>query len=990
MFFYYQHDGGHEKWRHELLSSRSEILKKLKPRFITALAVSRPIDSDTPKEELEKLKYLGPFYVDFDAKDGVEAAIPKLNQFLDKLEQHDVSLKTLSIYATGGRGFHVEIPPETFLTKLPKDGIPNLPYIYKEIAYKLFVETLDLRVYTAKRGRMWRTPNVERENGMYKVPISLAEAREMTLPMYLQLCSAPRQYLSAAAYEEVQDDQQYVCEPTKPAQALGMVRLYAEAQIKVNDGAKRRKKSAKQTEGIIRKFKGEFPPTLMAMMANQHIKPSAGWNQIAMQIAIVANELGKDHDEVVETARPLIDGHSGDSKRYGTPREREEELRNQLAYTNDNPCYTYSPGAIKVLLESDVPAVDLEGVQSEELASDIAQARLERASDDASDDGFDKGVAIGVSGITQRIDGEWVTWTKAGFDRVSMLINANTGRPIAFHADVYYRGVMRGRTTIPLESFLSRQKFHALVTAETGGTFFGNDGTVQAIQEAFVLKARAYAKEHGVEFVIRQEGLNLVQFPANVPVPEIASEPFPVWSSPFGCLVPKRIADAGLTFRFYGEPNPDGISKTDLMLAPELKDTPQLRRVMEAVFKMNRPRTVGPMLGWLVACNARMYYHLYKNQFPLLGIAGEQGAGKSTTLLALSKLHFYRKEMPDLQVLSSTPTGIEKQIMSSCSVPIHLEEYKPRDMSPEKLGRVRAVLRGAYNNGTVTKGGGAQVQLTGAREVTETSLSGPVAFVGEALESESAIVERTVQCVFEKGGRKGRQHHLDLLQREGSVLASVGRQIVSILLGTSYSEFCDSFDKDYKLAQAAMPHSDNARICFNTAVALHGLTMLEEVLISAGIRMPEEFQEVREAVLLGPVSLGESMVREDGAAGESPILVSKSEAAKVLSQMALMSMHGSMHDNTLLKEGQDYAFTLVGGSEVMEVSLPLVWDKYEEYCGRKRRPPLYDTLESFSFGMKNFAAYFDSSCAELNDAPGVVRFRCDRLLEAQVTPFKRS
>jgi hypothetical protein len=74
---------------------------------------------------------------------------------------------------------------------------------------------------------------------------------------------------------------------------------------------------------------------------------------------------------------------------------------------------------------------------------------------------------------------------------------------------------------------------------------------------------------------------------------------------------------------------------------------------------------------------------------------------------------------------------------------------------------------------------------------------------------------------------------------------------------------------------------------------------------------------------------------------------------------------------------------------VMELSLPLVFDKYEEYCGRKRRSPLYDTLESFNFGMRNFAGFFDANKKELEDAPGVVRFRTDKMFAAQVTPFKR-
>ncbi len=59
-----------------------------------------------------------------------------------------------------------------------------MPLIFREVAYKLFVDTLDMRVYSARRGRMWRAPGVQRENGKFKVPLTKDEAFNMRVKDY--------------------------------------------------------------------------------------------------------------------------------------------------------------------------------------------------------------------------------------------------------------------------------------------------------------------------------------------------------------------------------------------------------------------------------------------------------------------------------------------------------------------------------------------------------------------------------------------------------------------------------------------------------------------------------------------------------------------------------------------------------------------------------------------------------------------------------------
>jgi hypothetical protein len=176
------------------VESKTEFIAQQQPRYATILdtSLNKEPGEKVAKHESECARYRGPFYIDWDARDDIEFAITKANQFLTKLQDLSVDLDSIRFYCSGGRGFHAEIPAELFMEAMPPEGIEKLPRIYCEMVWQLYVDTIDVNVYSTGRGRMWRTPNVQRENGKYKVPITAAELRAMTPESYEEYVKAPR------------------------------------------------------------------------------------------------------------------------------------------------------------------------------------------------------------------------------------------------------------------------------------------------------------------------------------------------------------------------------------------------------------------------------------------------------------------------------------------------------------------------------------------------------------------------------------------------------------------------------------------------------------------------------------------------------------------------------------------------------------------------------------------------------------------------------
>lgn len=96
-------------WLPALATERDTITRTKKPALVGILDVDNSFESDLTAEEARGVRYAGPFYLDFDASD-LSEAITQFQLCLAKLRAKDVNLDMLRLYATGKKGFHIEVP----------------------------------------------------------------------------------------------------------------------------------------------------------------------------------------------------------------------------------------------------------------------------------------------------------------------------------------------------------------------------------------------------------------------------------------------------------------------------------------------------------------------------------------------------------------------------------------------------------------------------------------------------------------------------------------------------------------------------------------------------------------------------------------------------------------------------------------------------------------------------------------------------------------
>jgi hypothetical protein len=117
----------------------------------------------------------GDFPLDFDCAEDPAKAFQEMKELclVHLPELYGIDHYGLRFYASGSKGFHVEIPAKFFDAQ---DGDPYLPLIYRRIAaswkQRFNLTTLDLTIYSMGKGKMWRIPNVMRDNGRHKVPLT--------------------------------------------------------------------------------------------------------------------------------------------------------------------------------------------------------------------------------------------------------------------------------------------------------------------------------------------------------------------------------------------------------------------------------------------------------------------------------------------------------------------------------------------------------------------------------------------------------------------------------------------------------------------------------------------------------------------------------------------------------------------------------------------------------------------------------------------------
>lgn len=970
-YHYYQVTGGEEDWKAVPVSHMDHIKIELQPMFVTVLSVSKLVE-DLSYEDKMKLSYEGPLYFDFDCPDE-QLVIDKVNQFLSKLEALKVDLSMCRLYATGGRGYHIEIPQGVFMSK-PR-AVANLPAIYREVALDLCVDTLDLRVYSQGRGRMWRQCGVKRENGRYKVPISLAEMRSMTPEACQQLTSEPRQPLPVTA----------------PKLCVDLSILYDRCAQKVDELFKKRLKFKPDPEAK----KKAYCESIIWMMDGLGLKPGTGFQEISTQLAIAASTAGLTEDEFIRDCQGIIANHVGNGNRYDTPSKRTDELRRMYRYMYGNICYEFSVGAIKSLLVH--PAPDLDGIPmtKEEVAEVIKESEEEEKTDVDEYSDVAKGLSMTKFGVYIDTEHGKKRVCAMSFTRSSILKSVENGQISGYETDVMVNGKFVGRQTLELEVFSGLVPFNRFA-ARYGHAFQGTDAHVRVLMMRFVENA----KKHGEEkYIIQREGLDVVHIPHHSN--EVFREEFLTWADSQGVVMPQHITSEGLNLTFAGYPDPRGVYKSDIRDAPNLAEwikegdnKAELKEMLRNLFTCQKAELLGKLLGWYTACFWRQLFHKAYGKFPLMHVNGSAGSGKTDMNMTLAGLFYYRQEVKSLTP-GSTPFALQQHLTASASIPMVLDEYKPHEMTRELHNKMKAIFRDAYNQKELSRGGGSR-ESSDYRILQTSQLSAPIVFIAEATEEEAAVMERVVLATVVRPPPNENAKWLSRFQnvrKNRHMLGIMGKYIASkIVMTESVDNLRTEFDKLYEGAQTKFmvtaedlaggiseeelrdKQMAKERSVFNHTVAKFGMLKFSQLVRSAiGHGLDEELAELEEGIYSR---------MKDLHAATTP------EYVKVLIELASMSYHVDDSSPQAIRKGKEYAYSSVGGVDCIELAVRPAYFKYRAHCATAKSFPLFSGYDPFAYGLRDSPAFARFGVGDALPMPNVFVFKLDDLARLGVPSFK--
>ena len=986
MYFYYQQVGGEEPWTAVPASHLPKLIAAQSPMFVTALAVNTLVE-DLPSEERGKLAYEGPFYVDWDGPD-IGLVITKVHAFMDKLKELDVNLAACRWYATGSKGFHCEIPAQMFMEKLPKGGTLNLPVIYKELVMSLYVDNIDLTVYSQGRGRMWRQPNVMRPNGRCKVQLTVDEVLGATEVSVAMLTSATRPTFDP--------------EPCEFSAKLSVA--YARAAQKVEKAMKER---GKRKRDPLAADKARSDSVLL-MMAGYGVKPGTGFHPLALQIAICATTAGMSEQEMLAACEPLIAEHQGDGNRYNTPHKRREELLRMYRYTSDNPMYDFSIGAVKSLLVH--PAPDLDGipVTKEDLRAGIDEAVVDAQDAATAEDGSSfkapdeyndvaGGVTLSKFGIYVATDeGNKRRICAISFENVHLLMSMDTGQLAAYEAEVLVNGRPSGRLTLEVETFQSPQMFNRFCAR------FGHamQGTESHLRGAFMRFIELAKKKGKMLYIAKREGLDMVNIP-NHEDPDLR-EPFMVWADGKGVIVDPRLRDKNLDVSFQGFPDPRGLFKTDIDDSPKLStwleepgNKESLRNTLHNMMTCQKPDVMSKLIGWHTACFYRMLFHKAYSKFPILHINGAAGAGKTEMTKTMSSLFYYNQE-PRMLTPQSSVFAIQQHLSGSVSIPLILDEYKPHEMNTELHNKLKLMIRDAYNARDINKGGGNR-ESDDYRILSATQLVAPLVFIAEAAEEESAVAERVVLVTVVKPPSSislqwlSRYQHWD---RNRKQLTIIGKYLAAEAINTlSIDKLRKEFDPLFEEARnrfmlteadlskgldektLAEKQGAKERSVYNFTVARYGLLRFRRVVeaIFGKTEYADIFQRLEDAAYSRMTDLQPA---------------TQAEWAKVMDSLATMTFGVDSDSPYALRPTREYMLGKVNGREVVELAIQDCYLRYRQYMRTTGSRPLFAGAQTFLHSIKDSPALVRHGMGDLLQRPGVYQFDLAELQKMNVGIFK--
>lgn len=181
--YYYMHETK-QVWKSCDPSQVHKVRETQRPRYFTWASSNFDVDQSAATYQTHFI----PIDVDFP---DISQAIKSVSESAMTLRQKiGTDIKFCRLYATGKKGFHIEIPAGLLGSTYLEDE--RLPKVAGRFVQKFKIEGTDTSIYAIGRGKMWREANVQRENLAFKVPLQWEELESMTPEIYAELTRQPR------------------------------------------------------------------------------------------------------------------------------------------------------------------------------------------------------------------------------------------------------------------------------------------------------------------------------------------------------------------------------------------------------------------------------------------------------------------------------------------------------------------------------------------------------------------------------------------------------------------------------------------------------------------------------------------------------------------------------------------------------------------------------------------------------------------------------
>lgn len=767
------------------------------PAFMTVLAVDQDPENyaENGEDPLDHVKYLGPMFFDFDGPD-IDEVLESVRAVLDTLTHKlGISSEFIHCWLSGQKGVHITVPQQVFGVKAPMKA---LPLIYREIAASFKAPCLDMSVYSAGRGRMWRCENIPRPvTGTFKVGTTVEELQSMDADQYETLVSSARPTLARAV---------------PPG---NLIHQRAEALFKVAKTAAAAKIKAMKSATVVPKEAlrafGETPGCVQKLIVEGDCE-SSNWNQAAMQVAayVAARyERSEEAEYMEEVVDPFVKNVESSSR--PSVKERRKHVQEQL-----NRAFS---GRIKFLPGPLISTIGTPCGACPVCRSDMADPDT---AEDAKGDAYDaemriRAAAQGYMHVTDSGVRQLTTFTFWPHTEIHDLEEISSGGEAIYRESP--RKAMVG-TLIDDEG----SKFSDLVVDEAAwksrremmNCFAGygtavvlcSDADTQRLLKAVRQIARNRATDKELEKMVRTQTCGML------------------FDRQKGKIIPHYVEDAGAVtshgahskYTYHGDPR-----QSPKLLAesyPYRNDT-ELEEAIAHLCQANVPESIAPMLGWFVGCHFREHIQIHEAQFPLLNISGNASAGKTSIAMLMAFICGMDYEKSDfVNVEVSTLFPLIKFVSSSSTVPRLVEEVNPANMQSGLYPKVLGILKAAWNRAPVPRGRIADKEV----KISNERVSSPIVYTSEQTATVPSLRSRTVEVKLTARALTNpehRHHYKEARSRRHS-LFRLAKALVTKALNTSPSAVQEVFED----MRQYVPDRLGPRPQWSYQVTLVGLHML--------------------------------------------------------------------------------------------------------------------------------------------------------------------